>query len=96
MIHAHTTIAPRLGVPQTGTPLHMNWAAHLSLLLGLCEEYQSSAIGVINLRAAMRHEPDLAAVLRPSLAEMWHAHRSLRREVRGMLDDLAGVIEDME
>ena len=72
----------------------MNGAERLSRLQGVCEEYQSSAIGVAHLRAALRGEPSLAAVLRPSLTEMWDVHRSLRREIRSMLDDLSGVRED--
>ncbi len=94
MIQAHTKVVPRLGLPLTITRLDMDWSAQLLILLGVCEEYQSSVIGVARLCAAIRRERDLDAILQPSLAEMRDANQSLRQEVLGLLGNLAGCIEN--
>ena len=94
MIQARRAVGPYGGVPRTGNRSDMGWSEHLSNLRGVCEEYQSSAIGVASLCAAMRRERGLDTVLQPSLVEMWDANRSFREEVLGLLNGLAGVIED--
>ncbi len=92
MIQARTKVVPRLAIPRTSTRLDRDWSKQLSILLGVCEEYQSSTVGMANLRAAIRREPCLETVLQSPLTEMWKANRSLRQEVLGLLDDVAGRI----
>jgi hypothetical protein len=72
----------------------VDWSEQVSILLGLCEEYHSSAVGMDHLRAAIRREPYLGIILRASLIEMWHAHQSLRQEILGLLEKLAGHVGD--
>lgn len=92
MIQDRTKVVPRLAMPRTSTHLDRDWSKQLSILLGVCEEYQSSAVGMAHLRAAIRREPRLETVLQSPLTEMWKANRSLRHEVLGLLDDVAGRI----
>lgn len=92
MIRTRAKVVPRLG--RSGTGPDVNWSEQALRLLGLCEEYQSSAIGMDHLRAAIRREPYLGTILQASLIEMRYAHQSLRQEVLGFLEALAAHIGD--
>lgn len=92
MIRTRAKVVPR--IVGSGTGPDVDWSEQMSILLGLCEEYQSSAIGMDQLRAAIRREPYLGTVLQASLVEMRYANQSLRQEVLGLLEKLAGRIED--
>ncbi|AGA91209.1 hypothetical protein Thimo_2479 [Thioflavicoccus mobilis 8321] len=76
------------------TQPEMGWAEHLSILLGVCEELQSSRSGLALMDAAVGLEPSLAAVLRPALTDMQQAHQALRQEALGLLERLAARIDD--
>ncbi|MEY6433949.1 hypothetical protein ABC977_16210 [Thioalkalicoccus limnaeus] len=88
----------RFGRRRTGraadTRLEMDWAGRLSTLLGACEEFQSSRIGLALLNTAIDRDPRLAAVLQSSLAEMRQAEQALRQEALGLLDRLAALIDE--
>ena len=88
MIQARTNVVSHLGSQR----LDMDWSKQLLILLGVCEEYQSSAVGMAHLRAAIRREPRLETVLQSPLTEMRHANQSLRQEILGLLNDFAGLI----
>ena len=90
IIQVRTKVVPRLAIPRTSTRLDRDWSKQLSILLGVCEEYQSSTVGMTHLRAAIRREPRLETVLQSPLTEMRQANRSLRHEVLGLLNDVAG------
>ena len=92
IIQSRTKVVPRLAMPRTNTRLDRDWSKQLLILLGVCEEYQSSTVGMTHLRAAIRREPRLETVLQSPLTEMRQANRSLRQEVLGLLDDFAGLI----
>lgn len=67
-------------------------AGSLFILLGVFQENQSSAIALARLRTAVLHDPRLASVLRPSLADMQKANQALRKEVMQMQHDIASQI----
>jgi hypothetical protein len=72
----------------------MDWSGQPLFPLGVCEKYESSAIGVVRARAAIRREQGLDAVLQPLLAEMREANQALRQEALGLLAGFAGIIPD--
>ncbi|MCK7497560.1 MAG: hypothetical protein MZW92_47345 [Comamonadaceae bacterium] len=92
MIRTRARVVPRLG--GLGTEPDMDWSEQVLMLLGLCEEYQSSAVGMAHLRAAIRREPCLGTVLQASLIEMRYANQSIRQEVLGFLEKLSRHIKD--
>lgn len=84
---------PRLVSPGTSSRLDVDWAEQCSKLLGVSEEYQSSAASVAHLQAAICREPRLNTVLQSPLSEMQEANQSLRQELMGLLNGLIGRIE---
>lgn len=75
-----------------GVHLKNDLAGHLFVLLGVFQEYQSSAIALVRLRTAVLRDPRLASVLRPSLADMQSANQALRKEVMQMQHHIAAQI----
>lgn len=67
-------------------------AGSLFILLGVFQEYQSSAIALVRLRTAVLRDPRLASVLLPSLADMQRANQALRKEVMQMQHGIAAQI----
>ena len=67
-------------------------AGRLFVLLGVFQEYQSSAISLVLLRTVVIRDPRLASVLRPSLTDMQRANQALRKEVMQMQRDIAAQI----
>ncbi|WP_296810578.1 hypothetical protein [Thiocapsa sp.] len=74
---------------RTGVHSENDLAEHLFVLLGVFQEYQSSAIALVRLRTAVLRDPGLASVLRPSLTDMQRANQALRKEVMQMQHDIA-------
>jgi hypothetical protein len=81
-----------IAAKRAGVQLEKDLAGHLSMLLGVFQEYQSSAIALVRLRTAVLRDPRLASVLRPSLADMRRANQALRNEVMQMQHDIAAQI----
>jgi hypothetical protein len=75
-----------------GVHLENDLAGRLFILLGVFQEYQSSAIALVRLRAAVLRDPRLASVLRPSLTDMQRANQALRKEIMQMQHDIAAQI----
>ena len=67
-------------------------AGSLFILLGVFQEYQSSAIALVRLRTAVLRDPSLASALRPSLTDMQRANQALRKEVMQMQRHIAAQI----
>lgn len=82
----------RIAARRIGAHLENDLAGRLFILLGVFQEYQSSAIALVRLRTAVRRDPSLASVLRPSLTEMQMANQALRKEVMQMQHDIAAQI----
>lgn len=89
MIPYHENAAPKQTRGLTGLQLEKELASHLSPLLGVFEEYQSSAIALVHLRNAVVREPHLASVLRPSLTDMRRANQALRKEFMQLQHEIA-------
>ncbi|WP_296809761.1 hypothetical protein [Thiocapsa sp.] len=77
---------------RTGVHLENALTGRLFILLGVFQEYQSSAIALVRLRTAVARDPRLASVLRPSLIDMHEANQALRKEVMQMQRDIAAQI----
>jgi hypothetical protein len=75
-----------------GVHLETDLAGRLFILLGVFQEYQSSAIALVRLRTAVLRDPGLASVLSPSLTDMQRANQALRKEVMQMQHDIAAQI----
>jgi hypothetical protein len=81
MIRGDEQAGRHIAAKRAGVQLEKDLAGHLSMLLGVFQEYQSSAIALVRLRTAVLRDPRLASVLRPSLADMRRANQALRNEV---------------
>ena len=75
-----------------GVHLENDLEGRLFILLGVFQEYQSSAIALVRLRTAVLRDLGLASVLRPSLTDMQRANLALRKEVMQMQHDIAAQI----
>jgi hypothetical protein len=82
----------RIAERRIGAHLENDLAGRLFTLLGVFQEYQSSAISLVLLRTAVLRNPRLASVLRPSLTDMQRANQALRKEVMEMQYHIAAQI----
>jgi hypothetical protein len=81
-----------LSARRIGVHLENDLAGRLFILLGVFQEYQSSAVALVRLRTAVLRDPRLASVLRPSLADMQSVKQALRKELMQMQHDIAAQI----
>ncbi|EGV19834.1 hypothetical protein [Thiocapsa marina] len=92
MMQGHPRAGRHITGSKTGVHMENDLAGHLFVLLGVFQEYQSSAIALVRLRTAVLRDPHLASVLRPSLDDMQRANQALRKEVMQMQHDIAAQI----